>query len=96
MVFKMAYAKIKEDVENYIGQEVDVKSYGERNSVKNYRGVIESANSEHFCVRRSDIQTRESFQYSAIVRNALEITSVDSGESLLNYEFDTNKKPVQL
>ena len=42
MVFKMAYAKIKEDVENYIGQEVDVKSYGERNSVKNYRGVIES------------------------------------------------------
>lgn len=91
-----AFMKIKQDVESYIGQEIDVKSSIGRNKVKNVRGVIEGVNANQFLVRRSDIQTRESFNYADVLTNSLEITSVDSGEQLLNYEFDTSKKIVQL
>lgn len=91
-----AFIKIRQDVESYIGQEIDVKSSIGRNKVKNVRGVIEGVNANQFLVRRSDIQTRESFNYADVLTNSLEITSVDSGEQLLNYEFDTSKKIVQL
>ena len=91
-----AFIKIRQDVESYIGQEIDVKSSVGRNKVKNVRGVIEGVNANQFLVRRSDIQTRESFNYADVLTNSLEITSVDSGEQLLNYEFDTSKKIVQL
>lgn len=91
-----AFIKIRQDVENYIGQEIDVKSSIGRNKVKNVRGIIEGVNANQFLVRRSDIQTRESFNYADVLTNSLEITSVDSGEQLLNYEFDTSKKIVQL
>ena len=91
-----AFMKIRQDVESYIGQEIDVKSSIGRNKIKNVRGVIEGVNANQFLVRRSDIQTRESFNYADVLTNSLEITSVDSGEQLLNYEFDTSKKFVQL
>ena len=91
-----AFMKIRQDVESYIGQEIDVKSSIGRNKIKNVRGVIEGVNANQFLVRRSDIQTRESFNYADVLTNSLEITSVDSGEQLLNYEFDTSKKIVQL
>lgn len=91
-----AFMKIRQDVESYIGQEIDVKSSIGRNKIKNVRGIIEGVNANQFLVRRSDIQTRESFNYADVLTNSLEITSVDSGEQLLNYEFDTSKKIVQL
>ena len=91
-----AFIKIRQDVESHIGQEIDVRSSIGRNKVKNVRGVIEGVNANQFLVRRSDIQTRETFNYADVLTNSLEIISVDSGEQLLNYEFDTSKKIIQL
>ena len=91
-----AFMKIRQDVEKYIGQEIDIKSNSGRNKVTNYRGVVKYANENVFSIKRSDIQTMTSFNYADVLTNSLEITSVDSGEPLLNYEFDTSKKIVQL
>ena len=91
-----AFAKIRQDAENYKGQEFHFKRNIGRNKVENLTGVIEGVYADKFVVRRTDIQTPVSYGYADILTNSLEITSVESGEQLLNYEFDTSKKIVQL
>lgn len=91
-----SFMKIRQDAEKHIGEEVDVKIDVGRNKVENYRGVIEGAHENFFYIKRSDINTKATVPYAQVLTNSLEITSVSSGESLLNYEFDTSKKTVQL
>ena len=88
--------RLKQDVESYIGQEIDIKSNVGRNKILNKRGIIDSAYSNLFVVRESDSTRKLSYSYADILMNSLEITKVDDGAPLLNYEFDTSKKVVQL
>ena len=62
----------------------------------NKRGTIDSAYSNLFVVREADSTRKLSYSYADVLMNSLEITKVDNGEPLLNYEFDTSKKFVQL
>ncbi len=96
MVSKESMQKIRQDVENYIGLEIDIKSNVGRNKKVNKRGTIDSAYSNLFVVREADSARKLSYSYADVLMNSLEITKVDNGEPLLNYEFDTSKKFVQL
>lgn len=96
MVSKESMQKIKQDVESYIGLEIDIKSNVGRNKKVNKRGTIDSAYSNLFVVREADSTRKLSYSYADVLMNSLEITKVDNGEPLLNYEFDTSKKFVQL
>lgn len=96
MVSKESMQKIRQDVENYIGLEIDIKSNVGRNKKINKRGTIDSAYSNLFVVREADSTRKLSYSYADVLMNSLEITKVDNGEPLLNYEFDTSKKFVQL
>ena len=96
MVSKESMQKIRQDVESYIGQEIDIKSNVGRNKKVNKRGTIDSAYSNLFVVRETDSTRKLSYSYADVLMNSLEITKVDNGEPLLNYEFDTSKKFVQL
>jgi len=96
MVSKESMIKIRQDVESYIGQEIDIKSNVGRNKKVNKRGTIDSAYSNLFVVRETDSTRKLSYSYADVLMNSLEITKVDNGEPLLNYEFDTSKKFVQL
>ncbi len=96
MVSKESMQKIRQDVENYIGLEIDIKSNVGRNKKVNKRGTIDSAYSNLFVVREADSTRKLSYSYADVLMNSLEITKVDNGEPLLNYEFDTSKKFVQL
>ena len=96
MVSKESMQKIKQDVESYIGLEIDIKSNVGRNKKVNKRGTIDSAYSNLFVVRETDSARKLSYSYADVLMNSLEITKVDNGEPLLNYEFDTSKKFIQL
>ena len=96
MISKESMQKIKQDVESYIGLEIDIKSNVGRNKKVNKRGTIDSAYSNLFVVRETDSTRKLSYSYADVLMNSLEITKVDNGEPLLNYEFDTSKKFVQL
>ena len=96
MVSKESMQKIRQDVENYIGLEIDIKSNVGRNKKVNKRGTIDSAYSNLFVVREADSTRKLSYSYADVLMNSIEITKVDNGEPLLNYEFDTSKKFVQL
>ena len=96
MISKESMQKIRQDVESYIGQEIDIKSNIGRNKMVNKRGTIDSAYSNLFVVRETDSTRKLSYSYADVLMNSLEITKVDNGEPLLNYEFDTSKKFVQL
>ena len=96
MISKESMQKIRQDVESYIGQEIDIRSNVGRNKKINKRGTIDSAYSNLFVVRETDSTRKLSYSYADVLMNSLEITKVDNGEPLLNYEFDTSKKFVQL
>lgn len=96
MISKESMQKIRQDVESYIGQEIDIKSNIGRNKKVNKRGTIDSAYSNLFVVKETDSSRKLSYSYADVLMNSLEITKVDNGEPLLNYEFDTSKKFVQL
>ena len=96
MVSKESMQKIRQDVESYIGWEIDIKSNVGRNKKVNKRGTIDSAYSNLFVVKETDSTRKLSYSYADVLMNSLEITKVDNGEPLLNYEFDTSKKFVQL
>ena len=96
MVSKESMQKIRQDVESYIGQEIHIKSNVGRNKMVNKRGTIDSAYSNLFVVREADSTRKLSYSYADVLMNSLEITKVDDGAPLLNYEFDTSKKFVQL
>ena len=91
-----AFAKIRQDAENYKGQELHFKYNVGRNKVENLTGVIEGVYSDKFKIRRTDICAPATFSYADILTNSLEVTSLDGEEQLLSYEFDTSKKIVQL
>ena len=96
MVSKESMQKIRQDVESNIGLEIDIRSNVGRNKKVNKRGIIDSAYSNLFVVKESDSTRKLSYSYADVLMNSLEITKVDNGEPLLNYEFDTSKKFVQL
>ena len=96
MISKESMVRVRQDVENYIGQEIDIRSNIGRNKRINKRGIIDSAYSNLFIVREAESTRKLSYSYADVLMNSLEITKVDNGETLLNYEFDTSKKIVQL
>ena len=96
MISKESMQRVRRDVESYIGQEIDIKSNIGRNRKVNKRGTIDSAYSNLFVVREVDSTRKLSYSYADVLMNSLEITKVDNGEPLLNYNFDTSKKIVQL
>ena len=96
MISKESMQRVRHDVESYIGQEIDIKSNIGRNRKVNKRGTIDSAYSNLFVVREVDSTRKLSYSYADVLMNSLEITKVDNGEPLFNYNFDTSKKIVQL
>ena len=96
MISKESMQKVRQDVQSYIGLEIDIKSNIGRNKKINKRGTIDSAYSNLFVVKEADSTRKLSYSYADVLMNSLEITKVDNGEPLLNYNFDTSKKFIQL
>lgn len=96
MISKETMQQVRKDVESYIGEEIFIKSNVGRNKKVNKRGVIDSAYSNLFIVKEPESTRKLSYSYADVLMNSLEITKVEGGEQIINYEFDTSKKTVQL
>lgn len=96
MISKETMQQVRKDVESYIGEEIFIKSNVGRNKKVNKRGIIDSAYSNLFIVKEPESTRKLSYSYADVLMNSLEITKVDNGEQIINYEFDTSKKTVQL
>ena len=96
MISKETMQQVRRDVESYIGEEIFIKSNVGRNKHVNKRGIIDSAYSNLFIVKEPDSTRKLSYSYADVLMNSLEITKVESGEQIINYDFDTSKRTVQL
>ena len=90
MVSKDALVKVKQDVENYIGQEIFVKANVGRNKCICRRGTIDSTYSNLFVFKEAETDSKLSYSYTDLVTNMLEI-SLPNGECVINYDFSTPK-----
>jgi len=96
MISKESMQQVKKDVESYIGQEIFIKSNVGRNKKVNKRGIIDSVYPNLFTVKEPDGERKLSYSYADVLMNSLEITKVEDGAQIINYEFDTSKKMTQL
>ena len=90
MVSKDSLLKIKQDVENYVGQEILVKANVGRNKCICRKGVIDSTYPNLFVFKESETESKLSYSYTDLVTNTLEL-SLPSGEMITNYDFSTPK-----
>ena len=86
MVSKDSLMKIRQDVENYVGQEICVKANVGRNKCIERKGYIDSTYTNLFVFTDSKL----SYSYSDLVTNTLEL-SLPSGEPITRYDFSTPK-----
>lgn len=90
MVSKDSLLKIKQDVENYVGQEIFVKANVGRNKCICRKGVIDSTYSNLFVFKELETENKLSYSYTDLVTNNLEL-SLPNGECITNYDFSTPK-----
>ena len=72
MISKESMIRVRQDVENYIGQEIDIRSNVGRNKKVNKRGIIDSAYSNLFVVKEADSSRKLSYSYADVLMNSLE------------------------
>lgn len=90
MVSKDSLLKIKQDVDNYVGQEVFVKANIGRNKCIFKKGVIDSTHSNLFVFKEDETNNKLSYSYTDLVTNNLEL-SLPTGELISHYDFSTPK-----
>lgn len=90
MVSKESLLKIKQDVENYIGQEICVKANVGRNKCIYRKGVIDSTYPNLFVFKEEVTDSKLSYSYADLVTNTLEL-SLPNGEMITHYDFSSPK-----
>ena len=90
MVSKDVLQKIRQDVEEYMGQEIFVKANVGRNKCICKRGVIDSTYTNLFVFKESETDSKLSYSYTDLVTNNLQLSMLN-GEPITNYDFSTPK-----
>lgn len=90
MVSKDSLLKIKQDVENYVGQEIFVRANIGRNKCICRKGVIDSTYPNLFVFKENETDSKLSYSYTDLVTNTLQL-SLPTGEMITNYDFSTPK-----
>ncbi|MEG2310356.1 MAG: Veg family protein [Clostridia bacterium] len=90
MLSRDSLLKIKQDVDNYVGQEIFVKANIGRNKCVCRKGVIDSTYPDFFLFKDANTLSRLSYSYTDLITNSLELT-LPSGEIITNYDFSTPK-----
>lgn len=90
MVSKESLLKVRQDVENYVGQEILIKANIGRNKCVCRKGVIDSTYTNLFVFKENDTSSKLSYSYADLATNNLEL-SLPTGEMITNYNFSTPK-----
>jgi uncharacterized protein Veg len=90
MVSRESLLNIKQEVENYIGQEIFVVANIGRNKSVRKRGTIDSAYSNLFVFKDNETESKLSYSYTDLVTNSLQLT-LPTGELITDYDFSIPK-----
>lgn len=90
MVSKNTLLKIKQEVENYVGQEICVIANVGRNKSVRKKGTIDSAYSNLFVFKDCETESKLSYSYADLITNNLQLT-LPTGELITDYDFSIPK-----
>ena len=96
MISKNSLLEVKKHMEGCIGQEIYVKANLGRNKQIEKVGTIDGVFSNLFVIKEQDTEHKMSYTYADILTNNLEITMLDTGEPIINYDIEVPKKYTRL
>lgn len=96
MISKNSLLEVKKHMEGCIGQEIYVKANLGRNKQIEKKGTIDGVFSNLFVIKEQDTEHKLSYTYADILTNNLEITMLDTGEPVIDYQVDVPKKYTRL
>ncbi len=96
MISKNSLLEVKKHMECRIGQEIYVKANLGRNKQIEKIGTIDGVFPNLFVIKEQDTDHKLSYTYADILTNNLEITMLDTGEPVVDYEVDLPKKYTRL
>ncbi len=96
MISKNSLLEVKKHMEGCIGQEIYVKANLGRNKQIEKKGTIDGVFSNLFVIKEQDTEHKMSYTYADILTNNLEITMLDTGEPVIDYQVEVPKKYTRL
>lgn len=96
MISKNSLLEVKKHMEGCIGQEIYVKANLGRNKQIEKVGVIDGVFPNLFVIKEQETDHKLSYTYADILTNSLELTKLDTGEPVINYDIDLPKKYTRL
>ncbi|MDF2866178.1 MAG: hypothetical protein K0R72_996 [Clostridia bacterium] len=86
MVSRESLQKIKQDVDEYIGQRICVKANIGRNKCEYREGILDKTYSSTFNVVDANTMNNLNYSYTDLLTNNLELT-LPNGESIAGYDY---------
>lgn len=96
MISKNSLLEVKKHMEGCIGQEIYVKANLGRNKQIEKKGTIEGVFPNLFVIREQDTEHKMSYTYADLLTNNLEITMLDTGAPVIDYQVELPKKYTRL
>ena len=96
MISKDSLLQVRKDVEDCIGQEIYIRASMGRNKKIQKVGTIDSVFPNLFVIKEHDTTHKSTYTYADILTNSLEMTRLDSGEPIVNLDYDLPKKYTRL
>ena len=96
MISKNSLLEVKKHMEGCIGQEIYVKANLGRNKQIEKKGTIDGVFTNLFVIKEQDTEHKLSYTYADILTNNLEITMLDTGEPVIDYQVEVPKKYTRL
>ena len=96
MISKNSLLEVKKHMEGCIGQEIYVRANLGRNKQIEKKGTIDGVFSNLFVIKEQDTEHKMSYTYADILTNNLEITMLDTGEPVIDYQVEVPKKYTRL
>lgn len=96
MISKNSLLEVKKHMEGCIGQEIYVRANLGRNKQIEKKGTIDGVFPNLFVIKEQDTEHKMSYTYADILTNNLEITMLDTGEPVIDYQVEVPKKYTRL
>ncbi len=96
MISRDSLLQVKKHMEGCIGQEIYIKANLGRNKQMQKVGTIDGVFTNLFVIKEQETEHKYSYTYADILTNNLEMTKVDTGEPIVNYELNLPKKYTRL
>ena len=90
MVSRNTVAKLRTNIEEYVGKEICITANVGRNRCISRKGVIEGTYPSLFVFKENDSDSKLSYSYADVITNILQI-NLPNGEEIFKEDYSTPK-----